>query len=40
MAIRHLSKLGYVKAPSFKLKSTEVSNTMPEMQCHLVKLKK
>ncbi|XP_020279230.1 protein FAM210A isoform X2 [Pseudomyrmex gracilis] len=29
MAIRHLSKLGYVKAPSFKLKSTEsASKTM------------
>lgn len=39
MAIRHLSKLGYVKALSFKLQSTEVSN-MSEMQCHLLKLMK
>lgn len=30
MAIRYLSKLGYVKALSFKLQSAEVSN-VPEM---------
>jgi len=39
MAIRYLSKLGYVKALSFKLQSVEVSN-VPEMQCHFLKLKK
>jgi len=39
MAIRYLSKLGYVKALSFKFQSAEVS-IVPEMQCHLLKLKK
>lgn len=39
MAIRYLSKMGYVKAPSFKLRSTEVSN-LPDVQCNLLKLKK
>lgn len=40
MAIRHLNKLGYGKAPSlFKRQSTEVSN-VPEVQCHLLRVKK
>lgn len=39
MAIRYLSKLGYGKAPSFKRQSAEVSN-VPEVQCHLLRVKK